>query len=239
MTLIPDAVTVLHVGLGTLAVAAGAIALAVRKGAPIHIGAGRAFAVTMGLASLLGAILGLANPTEYYITFHAGILGTTLIASSWLSARLRAARPGWATLAVAAANLANFAGLVIAGVIALGQPEAMLFGFAATDYFFLSAMAGLAVIGDASLVFRGVLGDRHRIARHLWRMCLGFFIAAGSAFTGPGASAFPEAVRRSGVLAMPELLILLALLFWLVRTWWKGAPQLPEKAPEKVAGEAQ
>ena len=72
---------IIHIALGTIAVAAGASALAVRKGAALHIRAGRIFACVMGLSSLLGAVLGLLQADTLYITFHAGILACTLIAS--------------------------------------------------------------------------------------------------------------------------------------------------------------
>jgi hypothetical protein len=49
-------------------------------------------------------------------------------------------------------------------------------------------------------------------------MCIGFFIAAGSAFTGPGAYAFLEVVQNSGILSLPELAIILFVLFWLWKT---------------------
>ena len=204
-----------HIGLGAIAVAAGAAALAARKGGAIHIGAGRIFAAAMVASSALGAVLGLARAEEFYITFHAGVLGVTLILSGLLTARARASRPGAGSLAVGIANALNLAGLAALGAYALSRPDNMLLGFHAGDYFFLSGMAGLAALGDASLLMRKSLSDRHRIARHLWRMCLGFFIAAGSAFTGPGAKAFPEAVRQSGVLAAPELIILALMAFWL------------------------
>jgi hypothetical protein len=55
-------------------------------------------------------------------------------------------------------------------------------------------------------------------------MCIGFFIAAGSAFTGPGASVFPDAVRNSGVLSLPELTIMLLMLFWLWKTLRQPRP---------------
>ena len=71
---------------------------------------------------------------------------------------------------------------------------------------------------DITLVFRKRMSDRRRIARHLWRMGLAFFIAVGSAFTGPGASVFPEALRASGMLALPEAVTAVLILFWLVRT---------------------
>ena len=217
-----------HVVLGTIAVATGALALAARKGAPFHIGAGRIFAIAMGLSSALGAGLGLINAETHYITFHAGVLGVTLIASGWLAARRRGHPLGRGTATLGIVNGANAAALIAIGFYAQGTPSGAVFGFAAEDYFFLSGMATIAALGDISLLFRKTVSDKYRIARHLWRMCLGFFIAAGSAFTGPGASAFPEAVRDTGLLALPELIIFLALIFWLVRTLWRGAPRQKE-----------
>ena len=207
-----------HVGFGAIAVAAGAVALGARKGAAIHIGAGRIFAAAMIASSALGALLGLFKMDAFYITFHAGVLGVTLILSSWLTVRTRGERLGQASLAVGIVNLLNVAGLIAAGARAQSLPDGLLFGFHASDYFFLSGMAGVAALGDISFLFRKTLSDKHRIARHLWRMCLGFFIAAGSAFTGPGAKAFPEAIRNSGVLSAPELIIFVLMVFWLART---------------------
>lgn len=218
-----------HVVSGTIAVLAGAVALAVRKGAAVHIGAGRAFAIAMALSSAVGGLLGLIRFDELYITFHAGVLGVTLILGGWLTARMRSPQLGGASLAVSAVNALNTAGLIAAGAYALSLPEDRWLGFHAANYFFLSAMAGIAALGDISLIFRKALSDRHRIARHLWRMCLGFFIAAGSAFTGPGAKVFPEAVRNSGVLSLPELIIFVLMLFWLARTLLKRATPAGER----------
>ncbi len=219
-----------HVISGALAITAGAVALGARKGAAFHIGAGRIFAAAMILSSALGAVLGLIRVDEFYITFHAGVLGVTLILSSWLTVRAREGRLGGAGLAVGIVNLLNVAGLIALGVHAQSLPDGVLLGFHATDYFFLSGMAGVAALGDISLLFRKPLSDRHRIARHLWRMCLGFFIAAGSAFTGPGAKAFPQAVRESGVLSAPELIILVAMLFWLARTLFRRSTPAGESS---------
>ncbi|MEN8875121.1 MAG: hypothetical protein ABF285_13770 [Pacificibacter sp.] len=104
------------------------------------------------------------------------------------------------------------------------MPEVHLFGFAAADYFFLFAMAAVVCGGDARMIFGAKISNKLRIAQHLLRMCIGFFIAAGSAFTGPGASAFPQAVRDSGLLSLPELTIVLLMLFWLWRTLRKARP---------------
>lgn len=217
--------TAAHVATGALAVAAGAVALAARKGAAAHIGAGRVFATAMLASSGLGAALGLIKIDNFYITFHAGVLGVTLIASAWLAAAARGGRKGPGTVFFGFLNMANMTGLIAAGAVASGQANGALFGYPAEDYFFLAAMAGLAFAGDINMVFRKALSDRHRIARHLWRMCLGFFIAAGSAFTGPGTKAFPEAIKQSGVLSLPELVIFVLMLFWLVRTLMRRPAQ--------------
>lgn len=115
------------------------------------------------------------------------------IASSWLSMRAKDGRLGWVNGAVSAVNLLNAASLLTLGLLA------------APSYVVLFAMTAPAVFGDLSLVLRKTLSRTHRIARHLWRMCLSFFIAAGS-----------------GILSLLELLIIQALMFWLAHTYWTG-----------------
>lgn len=207
-----------HVTLGTLAVIVGAIALGSRKGRKVHVSAGRVFVISMGVASVLGAILGALKYETFWITFHAGILGATLVASGVLAVRIRARGAKRWFIAIAVLNALNAAALFAAGWHATTLPDARLFGFAAGDYFFLFGMAAIAFGGDVRMTIGTRISNRHRIAQHLLRMCIGFFIAAGSAFTGPGANAFPQAVQDSGVLSLPELAIVLLMLFWLWRT---------------------
>ncbi len=206
-----------HVAFGTIAVLLGAVALCAPKGAAVHVAAGRGFVWAMTASSLLGAGLGMAKNDTLLITFFAGILGAYLVFSGWMAARgtVRPSAPSFVTLALV--NLANMVVLFMIGYLALQSGDGLFRGYAAEDYIFLGAMAFVGVLTDASLVFRSELSDRHRIARHIWRMCLGFFIAAGSAFTGPGMTAFPEALQQSGLLSLPELTIALAMVFFLAR----------------------
>lgn len=221
----PDIIALFaHVTLGTLAVIVGTIALGSRKGRKVHVSAGRVFVMSMGIASVLGAILGALKYETFWITFHAGVLGATLVTSGVLAVRIRARSAKRWFIALAGLNALNAVGLFIAGWCATTLPEARLYGFAAEDYFFLFAMAAIASGGDLRLIFDAQISDRHRIAQHLLRMCIGFFIAAGSAFTGPGASAFPKAVQESGILSLPELTIILLMLFWLWKTLRRPRP---------------
>lgn len=207
-----------HVATGSAALVLGALALFSRKGFGLHVVSGRGFAALMVCSSAFGAILGVLKPDQFLITFFAGVLATYLIASGWLSARMRNSA-GAGSAAAGLVNAANVAALVWLGTEALGTETGTLRGFAGEDYLFLAGMGGIALAADLTLLLRRRLGDRARIARHLWRMSLGFFIAAGSAFTGPGASAFPEALQQSGILSAPELIIIVMMLGYLVRTW--------------------
>lgn len=207
-----------HVSLGTLAVILGAIALGSTKGRKVHVIAGRLFVASMGVTSVLGAILGALKFETFWITFHAGILGTTLVISGVLALRISASGAKRLFIIIAGLNALNALALFSAGWYATTMSDARLYGFAAGDYFFLFGMAAVACGGDIRLIFGAKISTRHRVAQHLLRMCIGFFIAAGSAFTGPGASVFPAEVQNSGVLSVPELSIVLLMLFWLWKT---------------------
>lgn len=206
-----------HIAFGTIAVLLGAVALVAPKGAAVHVAAGRGFVWAMIASSLLGAGLGLVKHDTLLITFFAGILGAYLVLSGWMAARGTVRPSARSFVALALINLANMVALFMIGYLASQSGDGLFRGYAAEDYIFLGVMALVGALADASVMFRSELSDRHRIARHIWRMCLGFFIAAGSAFTGPGMAAFPEGLQQSGLLWLPELTIALAMVFFLAR----------------------
>ncbi|GEM_PF-5415494 len=69
----------------------------------------------------------------------------------------------------------------------------------------------------------GGLTRPQRIARHLWRMCMGLAIAAAAFFLGQ-ARLFPGAIRESNVLVVPVLLALLLIIYWVIRVMWSAWP---------------
>jgi hypothetical protein len=89
----------------------------------------------------------------------------------------------------------------------------------------VGTIALLAALGDARLMMGRVLQGADRIARHLWRMCLGMFIATGSFFLGQ-AKVFPESMRIFPLLAIPVVLVLALMFYWWVRvSFTKRIPQ--------------
>jgi hypothetical protein len=86
---------------------------------------------------------------------------------------------------------------------------------------FMGSVILLAGIGDLRMLVRGI-SDKRRIARHLWRMCFGWFIATGSFFLGQ-QQVFPALLRGSPVLLVPAVLPLALLIFWLIRVRFTNA----------------
>jgi hypothetical protein len=95
--------------------------------------------------------------------------------------------------------------------------------------FFMGSVMLLAGAGDVRMLLRGgVLGTK-RIARHLWRMCFGLFIAVGSFFLGPSnrplrllsavglGQHLSPALFSTPLYLVLSVLPLIMLIFWLVR----------------------
>jgi len=102
------------------------------------------------------------------------------------------------------------------GVEAAMSPTGLRYDYPPGPYFFLGSVALLAMIGDIRVLTNGGISGSGRIARHLWRMCFGWFVASSSLFLAR-QKLFPELMRKSGSLLLLSFLPLLVMLFWLVR----------------------
>jgi len=98
------------------------------------------------------------------------------------------------------------------GLLRLGMSDGR---FAAVAFVF-GGVALLAAALDLRMITRGGVVGAQRLARHLWRMCTALFIAVMSFFLGQ-SQVFPYAVRTSGLLAVPGIVVATLLVFWLVR----------------------
>jgi hypothetical protein len=70
-------------------------------------------------------------------------------------------------------------------------------------YGFTSVLA-IAAMGDAKVVLSGGISGAPRIARHLWRMCLGLTLALGSFFTNALPHLLPGPVHVTALLLFPS-----------------------------------
>ena len=101
----------------------------------------------------------------------------------------------------------------------MGQPHFVMNGVPAAMLFFLATIFGLAFVGDLRIIRFGAPRGAARLRRHLWRMCFGLFIAAGSFFSirERVAKILPEPFLSAPMRALPILLIFLLMFYWLWR----------------------
>lgn len=216
-----------HICAGTLGLLSGTAALSFRKGSPRHVLAGRIFVASM-LAMAVSAVY-LAVVRHQPNNIGGGILTFYLIGTAWLTASRRdgeTSRLDWLVLLIP---------LVLGTLTWMNGVKIVRSGASSQDgvpvgmTFFLGSVMLLAAAGDVRmLVGDGVAGAK-RIARHLWRMCFGLFIAAGSFFLGPSnrplrllsaiglGQRLPQAVFSTTLYSLLTILPLIMLIFWLLR----------------------
>ncbi|ESQ73747.1 hypothetical protein ABAC402_17950 [Asticcacaulis sp. AC402] len=187
------------------------------KGGPGHRAAGTAFVIAMLCISASGTWIAWHMPNM--MTVIVGVLTFYLVATAWVTVKRKTPFVGlFDVVAALVAAWVAVAALVIGLKVANGQMQeyAKDYAIPAGVYFFWGGMSFLAASLDVSVMVRRGAFGHHRIARHLWRMCLALYIAASSFFEGQ-AQVFPEAVRATALLSLPALLVLAAMLFWLFR----------------------
>lgn len=221
-----------HVAMGVAGLVAGIVALSAAKGSKWHRRAGRVFVLAMianGL-SAIGISLYEGKAVESgAFTVYLILTAFTTVRPSGLGRGVDVALMGLA-LVFAFTSYMN-------GFTALGRPGNQLGGVPAGMLFFLASVALLAAIGDFRMISVGGIQGSARIARHLWRMCFGLFIASGSFAAQLVRLTFMPPQFRS----MPVILLLgggplVVLLYWMWRIRWrrnlrggtKGLPDLRE-----------
>ncbi|HEY1630447.1 MAG TPA: hypothetical protein VGF56_03990 [Rhizomicrobium sp.] len=218
---------VLHIGGGSVALLSALTAAIARKGGRVHRAGGNIFFWSMLVMAAFAIYLGFAMPDQLVNVF-IGILVLYLVGTGWLTVQ-RPERtigtPEKIALVVAVILLAPFA--ILSFQLTLGLPplfkSAVGFGgpILIAIYLFTTVLA-IAALSDAKLVWKGGIAGAPRIARHLWRMCLGLTLAAGSAFTNGFARFLPGPYHVPRAFFLPQLIVLGFLIFWVIRVRLTG-----------------
>jgi hypothetical protein len=226
-------ILVVHICAGTLGLLSGTAAMSFRKGSPRHVLAGKVFVASMLTMAAVAVYLAIVRHQPNNI--GGGILTFYLIGTAWLTARRRdgeTSRFDWVLLLIplTLGILTWMNGLRVVRSGASSQD-----GVPVGMTFFMGSVMLLAGAGDVRMLVRGgVLGVK-RIARHLWRMCFGLFIAAGSFFLGPSnrplrllsavgiGQHLSRALFSTTLYLILSILPLILLIFWLIRVRFTNA----------------
>ena len=203
-----------HVLGGTTAVVSGFVALLVAKGGRTHRRTGMVFVVAMAVMGTFATIVATYEGKVGSIV--GGIFSVYFVLTGLTTVRPVRMIGRREQLALMILPLAMGAFLFTYGFIALGLPGAMLNGVPAGMMLFLATVNILAAVGDWRVTRSGELRGARRVARHLWRMCFGMFIATGSFFIGQ-MQVFPKPLRILPMMLALGVAPLGALLYWMWR----------------------
>jgi hypothetical protein len=238
-----------HICAGTVGLLSGTAALCFRKGSPRHVLAGKIFVASMLTMATGAAYLAIVRHQPNNI--GGGILTFYLIGTAWLTAKRRDGETSPADWFVLLVPLALGILTWVSGIKVVRSGAMFLDGVPVGMMFFMGTVMLLAAAGDVRMLVGGGVVGRSRIARHLWRMCFGLFIASGSFFFGPSnrplrllsavgiGKYLPRAIFSMGLYLILTILPLILLIFWLIRVRFTNAfkespPQLASAGRNNV-----
>ena len=226
-------ILIVHICGGTLGLLSGTAAMSFRKGSPRHVLAGKVFVASMLTMAVLAVYLAIVRHQPNNI--GGGIFTFYLIGTAWLTARRRDGetnRFDWVVLLIPLA-LGTFTWMNGLKVVRSGASSHD--GVPVGMSFFMGSVMLLAAAGDVRMLVGGGVFGAKRIARHLWRMCFGLFIAAGSFFLGPSnrplrllstvgvGKYLSPALFGTTLYLILTILPLILLIFWVVRVRFANA----------------
>ena len=204
-----------HISMGAIALLSGAAALVLRKGSHPHRMAGKGFVISMLCMSATGVYLAFVKPA--LISAVVGVLTIYLVATAWMTVNREAGKTGLFEIAALLVALATAAGGLALGMEAVNSESGHdNVGLPPGIYFFFAGVAAFCAALDLRMIYCGGIAGKHRIARHLWRMCFGLAIAANALFIG-NPHLFPEPLRGTLLLASPVIIVFALMIFWLIR----------------------
>jgi uncharacterized membrane protein len=229
-----ESLLVLHIGGATGGLISGTISMAAPKGGRLHRISGNIFFVSMLIMSGVGAVVAPFLP-DIGSTF-GGVLTFYLVATAWMTVMRRAGTVGVLDVGVFLMPLATAFASLWLGWVGAHNPGGVIDHVPFQVPLVVAAVALLAASLDLKVILKGGVWGPHRVARHLWRMCMGMFVAVGSLAGQP--MALPPVLRGSPLMLIPMLLVLALMIFWLVRTLSTRrakAPATMTATPEPVA----
>ena len=233
-----------HISCGTLALFAGVVALSALKGGTLHRRAGTVFVIAMLIMAIAADYLAVVRPDQLP-NLLIGTFTFYLVTTAWLTVRRRESEHGFlekAALAVVLCLFLPFAVLsfqIAAGMTPFLRSAVPFRGPVLIALYVFTAITGIAAVADVKVLVAHGISGKPRIERHLWRMCLGLAMAAGSAFTNGFPRLLPKGVHVPLLwLFTPQFIAIGVLLFWIFRLhftrWYDGETQAPNGSVRAV-----
>ena len=209
-----------HFAAGLVSIVAGTIALSVAKGGRLHKQSGLVFTWAMIVLGLTAAGIGTYENKPGQV--FGGLLAAYLVFTAMTTVK---PLPGIGQRVNVALMVLAFGYGVVSvygGVVEWLDPTVKVVGRPrVVPPLVIGSVMLLAAFGDLQTIRVGGLRGSRRLARHLWRMCFGLFIATGSFFLGQ-MKFIPAPVRSVPLLLVLAFAPIVFLVYWMWRVRVRG-----------------
>jgi hypothetical protein len=209
-----------HFAAGLVSIVAGSIALSVAKGGRLHRQSGLVFSSSMVVLGLTAAGIGTyeSRPGQVF----GGLLAAYLVFSAMTTVKPLRGIGQRVNVALMILAFAFAAAMLYGGVTEWLDPTVKVAGRPrVVPPLAVGTIMLLAAIGDLRAIRAGGVRGSRRLARHLWRMCFGLFVATGSFFLGQ-MNFIPQPVRVMPLLLVLAFAPILFLIYWMWRVRVRG-----------------
>ena len=201
---------IFHIIAGSLVLLFGYMALFSPKGLRIHKLAGNIFFIAMIILSVTAGYLEIQFD-EFPIM---GVFSLYFVSTSWATVKRQSGKVGrfeiCAFICITLVSITFYKW----GWDIVNDVKELTGTLPLAGYFILGTFAAFAAILDLTMIIRGGTSGAHRIARHLWRMCMALLLALMSFLD---QDIFPDVILGSGLLWSPLLILLLMMIYSLCR----------------------
>jgi hypothetical protein len=209
-----------HFAAGLVSIVAGTIALSVAKGGRLHKRSGLAFTSAMVVLGLTAAGIGTYENRPGQV--FGGLLAAYLVFSAMTTVKSLPSIGQRVNVALMVLAFTCAVAMLYGGVTEWLDPTVHVVGRPRVAPPLVGGTVMLlAAIGDLRAIRAGGLQGSRRLGRHLWRMCLGLFVATGSFFLGQ-MTFIPEPARIVPLLLALAFAPLLFLGYWMWRVRVRG-----------------
>jgi hypothetical protein len=213
-------VLAIHFVAGLVSIVAGTVALSVTKGQRLHKRSGLAF--TWGMVVLGVTAIGIGAYEDSPGQVVGGFLAAYLVFSAMTTVKPLPAIGKRTDAALMILAFVFAAVMLYSGVSEWWDPTVVVVGRPRVGPPLIGGtVLLLAAVGDLRAIRAGGLAGSRRLARHLWRMCFGLFIATGSFFLGQ-MKFIPEPVRILPLLLVVAFAPIPFLIHWMWRVRVRG-----------------
>jgi uncharacterized membrane protein len=209
-----------HFAAGLVSIVAGTVALSVPKGGRLHKQSGLVFTWSMVVLGLTAAGIGTYEHRPGQV--FGGLLVAYLVFTAMSTVKPLPGIGHRVNIALMILAFGYGVAGVYGGVVEWLDPTVKVIGRPrVVPPLVIGSVMLLAAFGDLRAIRAGSLSASRRLARHLWRMCFGLFVATGSFFLGQ-MKFIPTPVRIVPLLLVLAFAPIAFLFYWMWRIRVRG-----------------